>query len=350
MAQIPYSRAVVDGNYFLSDHLGGFDKDFKNDILSQIPGDSTVYSEYILPHKAKKVYSHLNLKFSAWLFLTGNHIYSVSTEAAGIIHKPLDFQNFVCSFNRSNHMGRHLLVAAMFRRGLFNPKYSSKHFILDAETLTKHKLECPDFFNRQIVSFDFTRPDDHKHNLQALSPLIQDNFMTIVSEAMATNDGLPFVTEKFLYPVANQRLWLAYAPPGYHALLKNVFRFEPYSCFDYSFDNIEDPALRLKTMLDSIRPFAQMTKSQWMNVYEQQLPIIEKNYKHLASLVFYDLVTDMDEVEGPFDTDIFGVPTSLEEIEHYIDRKTKTGRNKMSGPDTEALFEKIKSNLAEQAK
>lgn len=290
----------------LDDHLGGFDHTLKNSVLDQIPPGSTCYTEYILPSQVRKQYPQLNLKFSAWLALTGNHVFTVVDEVnknSNLVTP--NFKNFLCSFNRSDQLGRHWLIAALHQLGWFNPQYCSKHFKINPESVELCDwIDQPKSFRRkkfydEIIGFDFESSWDHRTNLQVLSPLIQDNFVTLASESFAAGTSVPFWTEKFLYPVANQRLWLSYASPGYHRFLHTYFGFRPYTCFDYRFDYIKDPVIRLQTLLQSLEPFAEMTNQQWQKIYQDQWPIIQWNYEWLRSgqcinhLLLFDQFSEM---------------------------------------------------------
>lgn len=290
----------------LDDHLGGFDNSYKNSVLDQIPPGSTCYTEYVLPAQVRQQYPQLNLKFSAWLALTGNHVYTVvDTVNKNLkLGKP-EFKNFLCSFNRANQLGRHWLVAALDNLGWFNPQYSSKHFKVNPEStelcdfLPQPKSIKRKKFYDSVYSFDFESSWDHCTNLKVLSPLIQDNFLTLASESFSAETTVPFWTEKFLYPVANQRLWLAYASPGYHRFVHRYLGFRPYSCFDYRFDYIQDPVVRLQTLLQTLEPFAKMTPDQWQKIYQEQWEIIQWNYEWLRSGQCIDYLLLFDEFDEP---------------------------------------------------
>lgn len=315
-----------DKTFLLTDHFGSFDAHNRNQILDQLPAGSTCYSEYIFPDAVKAAYPNIELKFSALMFLHGNSIFNVSNAAANLEHGPLEFKNFICSFNRSDQKTRHWLLAALNNLGWLNPRYVSKHFELDLQQISLAGMDVdsidPDFIKKTFI-FDFTDPTDHVHNMAALSPLIQDSFVNLVTESMI-DSNVPFPTEKFLYPIANKRLWLAFAPPNYHKMINQVFKLELYPCFDYYFDSIFDPVQRMKAMLGMLEPYSRMSRKEWKDLYIKFQPIIEYNYNQLANFDFFRTIVDLDQRPMHYD-DLASFQTS-NDLKYFLECKEQSGK------------------------
>lgn len=322
------ARPISDNTYLLDDHLGGFDEDFRNRVLDHFAPGSTCYTEYILPDQVKKRYPHLNLKFSAYLALHGNHVYIVGREASRIAVPKKQFKNFLCSFNRADQIGRHWLVAALNHRGWFNPEYSSKHFALNQHSIRAHNIvphiNIKDLnFYEQLIQHDWNGDSRaHKEHMWTLAPKIQDNFMTLVAETFAAETTVPFWTEKFMYPIANKTLWAAFAAPGYHKFVETYLGFKPYKCFDYSFDKIENHADRLHALLEMLEPFSKMTVDEWQNIYQTEQHTIEYNHQWLCNHNAFAHLTMFDEFDFPIESNHdwvqkFGSPYELATYTHY---------------------------------
>lgn len=282
----------------MQDHFGQFVRDFKNTALNQIPPGYTVYTEYFFPDEIKNAYPDLDLKFCAWIYLYGNHTYLMSSLASECQPTDLNFKNFLSCFNRSNQNSRHQLLARLFQLGWYNKKYCTKHFPLDVGRL-KHLGIDTDLIDRSflesITTVDFESPVNHKQNFSILSSKIQDCFLHLVSETMSLDSLAPFPTEKFLYAIANRRLWIALAPPNYHKMINQTFGFELYSCFDYKFDSLWDSNDRLEMLLEMLKQFSSMTPKQWQEIYQRQQCQIEYNYQRLASFGFFDRLIELDQ-------------------------------------------------------
>lgn len=285
--------------YLLTDHLGGFNDSFRNEVLDDVPPKSTVYTEYLFPDEIKRSYPSLDLRFSAYQFILGNQIYEISKLAESFGSAPLHFPGFVSTFNKANNIGRHWLLAALMKQGWYDPNYCTKHFSLDAESLKLIDIDINELGKaaKKTSSFDFTGPTDHEHNLKTLSPKIAETFCHIVSETII-HSPIAFPTEKFLYPIVNKRLWVGFAAPWYHKIINQKFGFELYSCFDYSFDSMWVPHLRLKMLLQNLEKFYSMTEEEKQEVYYDQRREIEYNYNHLKSFDFLKRLTEIDEFKG----------------------------------------------------
>lgn len=214
-----------------------------------------------------------------------------------------NFKSFLSCFNRSDKNSRHFLLARLYQLGWYNQKYCTKHFPLDLNQIKNFGIDTKRLDSTFVESanvFDFNNPVDHDKNFSILSPMVRDTFVHLVSETISLDSLEPFPTEKFLYAIANRRLWVALAPPNYHKLINQKFGFELYSCFDYEFDSCWHAPSRLEALLAMLDRFSRMTPSQWQKVYQSQQQQIEYNYQRLASFEFFDHLATQDQMPWPY--------------------------------------------------
>lgn len=297
--QSPITK-IRDGVWQFEDHQNGFDCNGFFKVSGDRSGceeivNSTepveIHTEYILPSWVKQNYPQHTFKFDAELMIRNNHFEKAINYEN--IDQQLVFDNFLCCFNRSEHVGRHWLTEELFKRKLFSPDYCSKGF-----QIPNNHIDAQMHNFRKMIVEHGTNIDasDVVSNLTELSPLIKPSFINLVSETLPENYVI-FPTEKFLFPILNRRLWLAYAPPGYHKFLVETLGFQLYDdFFDYSFDAVEDPCTRLSTLLDSIEPFSKITKNAWYSIYKSLEPVIEYNYQWAKSGQFIDRLRALGEV------------------------------------------------------
>ena len=198
---------IQDNNLLLSDHLGGFDKNLESDTInsavqfSKENNISTIKSAYVFSDYFSK---HHSINFSYKESLVGGKGWE--NLKSYNIHPELDYQNFICSFNGSNHVGRQLLASALNKFGYFNKDYCSKNFTHNGNEIDGHIanyventefynkfFDCTDEFNQQINSFGHVR-FEHDKNIYNLENKLTQSFLHIVSETMPTS-YYPFVTE-----------------------------------------------------------------------------------------------------------------------------------------------------------
>jgi hypothetical protein len=211
----------------------------------------------------------------------------------------INYKNFICSFNGSGHVSRHLLSSIIENQGFFNSDYSSKNFKasndqvlghLNNLDLTEDEVELydkffknTDEFNDTVYSFGHVR-FDHGNNIYNLESKLTQSFVHIVSETMATS-YYPFVTEKFLYSIVTRGLFVAYAQPGWHTYIEKYYGFKLYDkIFDYSFDSIQNPVKRLIKLMEMISKFSKLSIDDWRDLYfVLEKDTIEYNYNHFFS-------------------------------------------------------------------
>lgn len=299
------------------DHLNGFDNKQENEVLEQL-NDCTqtsrdVYCEYIFSDEVRAKYPKLKLNFSTIMWQQGNNIDSIV-----VPQKPKhDFQNFLCSFNSTQHQSRELLVAHLFKRGWFNSEYSTKHFVLHQTKILSYLYDYVGIDARWYDRFFNAKPSqsqdsfcnalyqvesiskNHSVNFNLLQNSLSKSFVHLVSETRATS-YYPFITEKCFYSIANQGLFVAYAQPGWHDYLEKYFGFKKYNkIFDYSFDSIKNPIDRLLTLTDMLSKFSMLDRFDWHDLWLVEQDSIMHNYMHFAGRQYlYHLKCKLD-LNGP---------------------------------------------------
>lgn len=290
----PDTFDINDEEIMIIDHLDGFNEDLKNHVLDKLQ-HKTVYSQYIFNDAVKKNYPTLNLRFSL------ESQFKLNFQNLQFYHntdyKKID--NFICSFNGSEHVSRQFLVSALYKFNWFNPKYCTKNFVtfknrvdgnisqffdsIDEENFYRKFILIDDEeFYQSIYSIDYKR-FEHHHNIDVLKLPILSSFMTIVSESLGTSQ-YPYVTEKFLYPVLLKTFWIAYAQPGYHTFLEQFYGFKKYNkIFNYDFDNQVNPVIRLVDMLTMLSKFEKLSVADWHDLYVLDQDTIQYNYEWYKS-------------------------------------------------------------------
>jgi hypothetical protein len=295
------SLEIKNGIASILDHLTGFDIDYRSLVLEQIidiardKNINQIVTDNILDDKIQLRYPDIHFSFN---------LSNVGGYVGGRMHKrytqhpPINYNNFICSFNGSDHVSRKLLVAILERFGYFTTDYCSKNFVFTKDKLGGHITDyvgdqdnfyCKffiaddsDVFFNKINSFGHVRYD-HKQNIYNLESKLTESFLHVVSETMATS-YYPFVTEKFLYSVVTRGLFLAYAQPGWHEHLEKYHGFKRYTkLFDYRFDSIQNPVDRLVELITMISKFGVLSTSDWRDLYLLQQDEIEYNYNHYFS-------------------------------------------------------------------
>jgi hypothetical protein len=304
-AKILAKRQFLNQSTFIADHLTGFEKDLTNKIfnaLSETGNKYKIYTQYIIDKNLQQKYQDLCINFSP----DNQDLINLKHFNTYYIHPPINYNNFICSFNGSDHVSRKLLVAILERFGYFTTNYCSKNFVFTRDKLDGHITDYvgdqdnfyrkffiaddSDVFFDKINSFGHVRYD-HKQNIYNLEHKLTQSFLHIVSETMATS-YYPFVTEKFLYSVVTRGLFLAYAQPGWHEHLEKYYGFKRYTnLFDYEFDSIQNPVERLVELMTMISKFSVLSSADWKDLYQLESDTIEYNYHHYFSQDYLKCLT-----------------------------------------------------------
>lgn len=278
--------------YYLADHLDGFTIDLDNTIIESLPKvPLSVATEYFLPNKVTTKYPHIDFTFA---LDAKKQILNSLVDYH--MHPELTFDNFLCSFNGSAHVGRRLLVSILNKFRYFDPAYCSKNFSYTESVIDGNITDYVDnkFYRKFFISADSEQFFQtiysfghnrfyHNKNIYTLERKLTSSFLHVVSETMSTS-YLPFITEKFLYSVVTRGLFLAYAQPGWHSHLEMHLGFKKYhKLFDYRFDTIQNPVERLVELMTMISKFSMLSSDEWRDLYLLEMDTIEYNYNHYFS-------------------------------------------------------------------
>jgi hypothetical protein len=293
----------------LVDHLTGFDNNLSNQILTSLndnmQGRNKIWHGQILDSLVKSRYNNLDIEFD----FRAQHKLLWIPFASYNQHPDIDYKNFICSFNGSDHVSRKLLVAILERFGYFTANYCSKNFVFTKDKLDGHITDYvgnqdnfyrkffiadnSDVFFNNVNSFGHVRYD-HKQNIYNLESKITQSFLHIVSETMATS-YVPFVTEKFLYSIVTRGLFLSYAQPGWHDHVEKYYGFKKYTkLFDYRFDTIQNPVKRLVELMTMISKFSTLSTDDWVDLYLSEQDTIEYNYDHYFSKKYLEQLKQIE--------------------------------------------------------
>ena len=295
-----YHNFLIDDNTTevqIPDHLGGFNSRYQSPVLDRVINQAgtkpvVVITEYIVDHRIRDRYPTLDFRFD---YEEHRRVLDHFTEYT--MHPERSFDNLVCSFNGSAHVGRQLLVSALHKLNLFDPAYCSKNFASTADQITGHIVKyvgdedryynkflvsTDAEFNQSIYSFGHDRYN-HSQNIHTLENPLTQSFVQIVSETRA-EDYYPFYGEKFLYSVVTRGLFVAHGQPGWHAMLETCYGFKSYSrVFDYRFDSVLNPIDRLLELMTMISRFRNLSASDLSDLYQLESETLEYNYDHYFS-------------------------------------------------------------------
>jgi len=225
-------------------------------------------------------------------------IYNLVTPMFGFnIHSPVNFKNFLVSFNGSDHVSRKLVVSALQQQGWFNPEYSTKNFVMSPASIDGHIDDIvkdksrfyrkffaitDDQFNDSVCSMQY-RKIGRQLNCEILTDRMAESFVHVVSETMATSQS-PIISEKIFYSIVNRGLFVPYAGLLAVEYFSSVLGFKRYdTLFDYRFDSISNPIERLVELLSMLSKFSKLTKLDWHDLYLMEIENIEYNYDHFFS-------------------------------------------------------------------
>jgi hypothetical protein len=286
--------------------MNGFDKDNRNKIFDSLGNRNLiVHTQYIFDESVKSQYKNLDLRFSLkdhYKMHYANLFDNSSRYDSHIGSKNL--KNFICCFNGTEHLSRQFITSAFEKFGWFNTDYSTKNFTTfkdrvdgnissffedpeEARFYGKFILTENDEFYSNEYSFEYSRYN-HSHNVNVLADRIKESFIQVVSEVMATS-YYPYVSEKFLYPIIHKTLWVSYAQPNWHSHVEQYYGFKKYEkIFDYKFDSINNPVIRLVELLTMISKFEKLSISDWHDLYLMEQDTLEYNYDWYKSKKYLD--------------------------------------------------------------
>lgn len=281
----------------IEDHLNGFDQNLYNPFLEHLNSIATTQSSVIIGHIAtdtfKNRYPNLDFYLSD---LYSEQVFPMFKEYTN--PSPINYKNFICSFNGSVHVSRCLLTAILKKYKWFNTDYCTKNFVFSPDTLDGHienyvgdqinfyrkffiSQDSLEFF-QYVNSFGHVR-FDHNKNIYNLEQKLRESFVHLVSETLGTSYW-PMITEKFLYSVVTKGLFVTYGPPGWHNFAEQYLGFKKYNkLFDYEFDQVANPIDRLIKLMSMLSKFSVLDKHEWDDLYCIERDTVEYNYNHYYS-------------------------------------------------------------------
>ena len=281
----------------IEDHLNGFDHNLHNPFLEHLNSIAVNQPSVIIGHiatdKIKNCYPNLDF------YLSDLYSEQVFPMFKDYINPPaINYKNFICSFNGSDHISRRLLTAILQKFKWFNTDYCTKNFVFSLDSLDGQIEEYVGdqiefyrnffiskdslLFFQSINSFGHVR-FDHNNNIYNLQQKLTESFIHVVSETLGTSYW-PMITEKFLYSVVTKGLFVTYGPPGWHTLTEQYLGFKQYKkLFDYTFDQVNNPVLRLIELMSMLSKFSMLTVSEWQDLYRIEQDTIDYNYDHYHS-------------------------------------------------------------------
>ncbi len=290
------TMAAIPLRFELPDHLGGFDKNMRNWYFDKLNAYAEkhgkhyqVLQSYIVDQRIRDTYPNLTLCF--YYELQGSRGYESIMNYRK--HPDKSFKHFLCSFNGSGHIGRLLLVSLLHKFGWFNLDTCSKNFTFTLDELDGHIHDLTgdqdrfyrkffisddtDKFGQTIHSFGRDRLSLHT-NIYKLEDKIATSFVNIVGETVSTG-YYPFFTDKAFHSIVSKGLFVTYGQPHWYEHFEKYFGFRMYSkIFDYTFDTIQNPIVRLLTLITMLAKFSRLSIFDWHDLYLMEKDTIDYNY------------------------------------------------------------------------
>lgn len=281
----------------IEDHLNGFDYDLQNPFLDHLNSIAIDRPPIIIGHiatdKIKNRYPNLDFYLSD---LYSSRVFPMFKDYTN--PPAINYKNFICSFNGSDHISRRLLTAILKKFNWFNTEYCTKNFVFSPDNLDGQIEEYVgdqfDFYRNFFISNDSQKffqstnsfghvRFDHNKNIYNLQQKLTESFIHVVSETLGTSYW-PMITEKFLYSIVTKGLFVTYGPPGWHKFTEQYLGFKQYKkLFDYTFDQVTNPVLRLIGLMSMLSKFSILTTAEWQDLYRIEQDTIEYNYDHYHS-------------------------------------------------------------------
>ena len=284
---------------WISDWLQGFDANLESTALTaavdfaRCNNIDRIYTAFVFDERIRNRYPDIEFRYDQTLY----NGYGWENMQCINTHPILNFENFLCSFNGSEEIGKQLLVSILAKNGWFNSSTCTKNFAFTNEKIDGHiqrlsanpdldlKFFCDcdleDFF-ASIISVNYDKPD-HVSNYFHLAPMLTKSFVNIVADTDATG-YYPLLTEKFLHSLVSRGLFLSFAPPHWHRNFDIMFGFKNYDkIFNYEFDIVHNPVERLVKIIGMLSLYSKLKKQDWHDLYLLNHDAIEHNYDHYFS-------------------------------------------------------------------
>jgi hypothetical protein len=137
-----------------------------------------------------------------------------------------------------------------------------------------------------LLSDDRIKTEDIYYFDNSYFSLVQETFYDNTLDWSTGDIGFYeciFITEKTYRPIYFKHPFILLGVKGSLAgLRKYGFKtFSPY--FDESYDDIDDPVLRLETALNEVKRLCSLSDDTWLSIQRELLPIVEYNYNLITS-------------------------------------------------------------------
>lgn len=218
------------------------------------------------------------------------------------------YEKAFINLNRRWRMHRPLFVSLLCCHGLLDKGYvslsSTNEFSYSwAETILKLKEIADDDINK-LISANYDKlinlpeltvdTNDLSVNLVNLDDLdntvdfYKNSYFSIVSETCFFEDVGRFLTEKTFKTIAHKHPFLMIGPHRTMAALRDLGykTFHPF--IDESYDEVEDHLLRMKMIIEETKRLSSLSETELFEWIDQVKPIIEHNFKVLATRKNYN--------------------------------------------------------------
>ena len=111
----------------------------------------------------------------------------------------------------------------------------------------------------------------------------QHAFMQLVGESTISTF---FLTEKTAFSLLYNKIFLVVGSKNYHRNLEDMGFKLFHSLFDYSFDSIDDPGLRIEGVIKNINKYRDMTMNELETLLQENIDIINHNRTMALKYVF----------------------------------------------------------------
>jgi hypothetical protein len=154
---------------------------------------------------------------------------------------------------------------------------------IETQTMTLSKDHNDIFGDDRIKKEDIYYFDNSYFSL--VQETFYDNLLDYSSGDIPFYDCI-LISEKTYRPVYFKHPFIMLGVKGtLAALKKSGFKtFSPY--FNESYDDVDDPVLRLQMALNEVYRLCNLPNNEWLTIQRELLPIVEYNYKILTS---YDM-------------------------------------------------------------
>jgi hypothetical protein len=191
-------------------------------------------------------------------------------------------QNLVDRGHVSLHLGH--TEYGTWQQELANP---NTRLSVDARNMIAQHLDQPMTLDCETSTGSLSADFGHRE-----FELWKSGLWHIVTETVFYHDKL-HLTEKIFKPIVAQRPFMLAAAPGNLAYLKS-YGFQTFDHWiDESYDNIQDPDLRLQAIVDQTSQLCAMSNSELREMHREMQPVLEHNFRHMWTTFRHHIVNEL---------------------------------------------------------